>query len=323
MINLSIIIPVYNEINYLEIFTQRLLNSFKDYKVEYIFINDGSSDGSDLWLINYVNINTNNNFKLINLKKNYGKGNALHEGIKLAKGKLVLFQDADLELDTNDSLEMLKIINNNPSIDCLFGSRYLTGKLKKNNNYLNEFVGKLNSLIFNILFNQSLSDIHCGTKIISKNVLDKLNLTIKDFGFEIDIAAQISKNNFDIYEYGVSYFSRTKKEGKKINWIDGLKSYFYLFKTRFLQSNFSTTISIFYSVGYMSYIGSHFGSNFEKNIIIIFFSFIGLFIGLRRKLLTSSIVFLFLYLGILLDYSNIKFFIIILFFIMGLYLSKK
>jgi len=130
---------------------------------------------------------------------------------------------------------MLKIISGNVTMNCLFGSRYLSGKLKNNNNYLYEFVGKFNSLLFNILFKQSISDLHCGTKIISKEVLDSLNLTIKDFGVEIDLAAQISKKNYDIYEHGISYFSRTKKEGKKITWIDGLKSYFYLFKLRFVQ----------------------------------------------------------------------------------------
>ena len=132
---------------------------------------------------------------------------------------------------------MLKIISDDVAINCLFGSRYLTEKLKNNNNYLYEFVGKFNSLLFNILFNKSLSDLHCGTKIISKEILDSLNLTIKDFGVEIDLAAQISKKNYDIYEHGISYFPRTKKEGKKITWMDGLKSYFYLFKLRFIQKN--------------------------------------------------------------------------------------
>ena len=237
MLKLSIVIPVYNEINCLEQFTKKLLESFKNEMVEYIFVDDGSSDGSSDWLLIFCNNKLNKNCNLVALKKNIGKGNALHQGINIANGQFVLFQDADLELDTNDSLEMFKLITSDSAINCLFGSRNLSGKLKKNNNYLHAFIGKFNSLLFNILFNQSLSDLHCGTKIISKEVLNSLNLTIKDFGVEIDLAAQISKKKYNIHEYAISYFSRTKKEGKKITWIDGLKSYFYLFKLRFIQKN--------------------------------------------------------------------------------------
>ena len=236
MIKLSIIIPVFNEITCLEQFTKRLFESFKNEMVEYIFVDDGSYDGSGDWLLNFCSNKLNNDCKLIAVKHNMGKGNALHQGINNANGQYILFQDADLELDTNDSLKMLKIISGDLTMDCLFGSRYLLGK-PKNNNYLYEFIGKFNSLLFNILFNESLSDLHCGTKIISKKVLHSLNLTIKDFGVEIDLASQISKKNYEIYEYGISYFPRTKKEGKKITWIDGLKSYYYLFKLRFIQKN--------------------------------------------------------------------------------------
>jgi len=164
LLDLSILIPVFNEINYLDEFTKRLLNSFEDQDAEYIFINDGSSDGSREWLINFSHKSFKNKIKFINIDYNTGKGNALHKGIEIAKGNYVLFLDADLELDTNDSLEMYNIIKKQNNIQCLFGSRYLSGKLKKNNNYLNEFVGKLNSFIFNLLFSQSLSDLHCGAK---------------------------------------------------------------------------------------------------------------------------------------------------------------
>ena len=91
----------------------------------------------------------------------------------------------------------------------------MSGKLKKHNYFINELIGKINTLIFNLLFGQSLSDIHCGLKIFSRDVYDKINLSVNDFGLEIDIAAQIIKNNYFIYEVGVSYFSRTVSSGKK------------------------------------------------------------------------------------------------------------
>jgi glycosyltransferase involved in cell wall biosynthesis len=325
-LKLSIIIPVYNEIECLERFTTSLVNSFKNEKVEYIFINDGSNDGSAEWLSNYINqspsnINQSNNI-LINLPKNMGKGKALRKGLEVATGQYVLFQDSDLELDPQDSREMYDLIKQNPEMNILFGSRFTSGKLKANKKFINEIFVKVNSIIFNILFQQSISDLHCGTKIISKKVIDKIQLSINDFGIEIDIASQIAKNNFRIYEYGVSYYSRTKVQGKKVTWVDGVLSYFYLFKTRFIDNDISVLLSILYSILYMIFVGSYFGMGIGKMIVIIFFSILGSFIGLHKKLFTSSLVFLFIYFGSLFSKGNGKIYTVLIGFIIGMYISK-
>ena len=144
LFKLSILIPIYNEIAYLDEFTNRLKKSFDNEDAEYIFINDGSTDGSNEWLDQFVSNQKNQRNKLINLKRNCGKGKALQQGIKNSTGDYLLFQDADLELDTADSLEMFQIIKNNPRIECVFGSRYLAGKLTRSKNYLYKFVGKFN-----------------------------------------------------------------------------------------------------------------------------------------------------------------------------------
>lgn len=323
MASLSILIPVFNELNNLEQFTKNLLKSFDSINAELIFINDGSNDGSAEWLDNFCNHNSEKNIQLINFEKNKGKGKAIQEGLKVSKGDYILLQDADLELDTQDSLELYKMIKNDNNIQCIFGSRYLSGKIKKNQNILNALFGKINSIIFNLLFNQSLSDVHCGCKIISKYVKEKINLTINDFGLEIDIASQISKQKIEIYEYGISYFPRTVSQGKKITWIDGVKSYFYLFKTRFIDNNFATQISIIYSSGYMAYVGSYFGMGIGKDMMIIFLLFVGLFIGLHRKIFSSTIILLFIYFGSLFSQGNGKIYTVLLGFIIGLYISKK
>ena len=314
---------MYNEINSLEKFTNNLISIFQNENVEYIFINDGSTDGSKEWLLKLTEKKQKNNIKFIDLKDNIGKGHALHNGIEESRGDYILFQDADLELDPRDSLEMFNIIKNDKNIECIFGSRYLSGKLKKNDNYLNEIVVKFNSLLFNLLFGQSLSDLHCGTKIISSEILKNLKLTIKDFGFEIDVASQISRNNCDIYEFGISYFARSKLEGKKITWVDGLKSYLYMFKTRFLQNEISITISIVYSTIYMIYIGSFFGMGVGKNLVICLFALTGLFIGLHNKILNSSLILLFLYIGSLFSKGNGKIYTVLIGFFIGIYLVKK
>ncbi len=320
---LSILIPVYNEIQYLDIFTNRLKKSFAKEEVEYIFINDGSTDGSKEWLENYIDKEDSKKNILINITKNQGKGNALHQGLKKSKGQYILFQDSDLELNTNDSLEMYNIISDNKNIECIFGSRYVSGKLKQNSNFLNELINKINSFIYNIIFFQSISDVHCGAKIITKDIKNKINLKIKDFGFEIDLASQIAKNKIDIFEYGISYFARTVEEGKKITWIDGLKSYYYLFKTRFVDNELSTQFSIIFSIIYMVYVGSHFGMGIGTNLVMIFTLIVGLFIGIKRKIGSSSIIFLFIYIGGLFSKGNGKIYSVIIGFIIGIYISRR
>ena len=108
------------------------------------------------------------------------------------------------------------MISTKKDIKCIFGSRYLSGKLKKNNYFFNNLVGKINSLIFNVFFT-IIKDVHCGLKILHRSVLEKIQLSINDFGIEIDLASQIVRNNFFIYEYGVSYFFRSKLQGKKLH----------------------------------------------------------------------------------------------------------
>ena len=127
--SVSIIVPIYNEINYLEIFIERLISNFKNEDVQYIFVNDGSDDGSTEWLSKNLHTLQINNYQYINLSKNKGKGYALRKGLQLVTCEYVLFIDSDMEYDSRDGLEMYFIIKNNPKIDVLFGSRYLTGKL--------------------------------------------------------------------------------------------------------------------------------------------------------------------------------------------------
>ena len=323
-INLSIVIPVFNEELYIEDLFYDLKKYFNYDDIEVIFINDGSYDNSKLIL---ENIKTTKNFnfrlKILNFKKNLGKGKAVREGLKASKGEYLLLQDADLELDVKDSRELYEIIIKDDKIKCIFGSRYLSGKLKKHNYFVNELVGKFNTLLFNIFFGQSLTDIHCGLKIMHKDVYNKINLTINDFGLEIDIVSQIIKSNFFIYEVGVSYFSRTIKAGKKITWMDGLKSYYYLFKVRFIDNPLSTKISILISCAYMIYVGSHFGSGLGNHLFILFFFLMGLIIGLKNKIISSLTIFLFILLGSLFGSGQGKVLAVLLFFVLGIILVSK
>ena len=322
-IKLSVVIPVYNEAPYLPSLFDDLIKYFDTNDTEIIIVDDGSNDGSTE-IINDFKLNKNYNFdyKTIRLDINSGKGKALRIGIKNSCGEYVLLQDADLELDMKDSLEMYQMIQANDEIKCIFGSRYLSGKLKKNNYFFNNLVGKINSLIFNIFFSQSLSDVHCGLKILRGSVVKKLNLTINDFGIEIDLASQIVRNNFFIYEFGVSYYFRTKAQGKKISWIDGIKSFYYLIKVRFFDNNISTNLSILYSSIYMAYVGSHFGMGLGNLLFIIGFFIIGTIIGIKFKILSSTVIFVSIYIGSFFGKGNGTSLSVLIFFIIGIFLAR-
>ena len=323
-IDLSIIIPIYNEAKFINRLFDDLKKYFNTKSVEVIFVDDGSNDDTPQLIKEFEKKDSYKfNFIPIKLDINSGKGKAIQTGIKNSLGKYILLQDADLELDTKDASEMYQMIKNNNEIKCIFGSRYLSGKLKKNNYFFNNLVGKINSLIFNIFFSQSISDVHCGLKILDRSVIEKINLTVNDFGIEIDIASQIVRNNFFIYEFGVSYYFRTKSQGKKITWIDGIKSFYYLIKARFFDNPTSTNISILFSSLYMAYVGSYFGMGLGKTLFIIIFFMLGLIIGLRYKILPSAFIFFFIYIGSLLGSGQGKVLAVLLFFILGLYFAKK
>ena len=322
--NLTIIIPVFNEENFLYSLFDQIKFYFNNDKVEVIFVDDGSTDRSSE-ILKEIKEKKNYKFlfKLLKLDINSGKGKAIQTGLKNSQGEYILLQDADLELDTKDAREMYDMVIKNRDIKCIFGSRYLSGKLKKNNYFFNNLIGKINSLIFNIFFSQSLSDVHCGLKILHRNVIEKIKLSVNDFGIEIDLASQIVRNNFFIYEFGVSYFFRSKAQGKKITWVDGLKSFYYLIKVRFFDNSASTNLSIIYSSIYMAFVGSHFGMGLGNTLFIIFFFIFGLILGIHYKILSSSIIFGFILIGSFFGKGNGTTLAVILFFILGLFFARN
>ena len=322
-IKLSIVIPVFNEEKFVKKLFFQLKNYFNEKNIEIIFVDDGSTDTS----INILKdlkqkIQYKFTFDIVKIDINSGKGKAIQTGIKKSRGNYILLQDADLELDSKDAKEMYDIISKNNEIKCIFGSRYLTGKLKKNNYFFNNLVGKINSFIFNIFFSQSISDVHCGLKILDRSIIKKIKLSVNDFGIEIDLASQIVKNNFNIYEFGVSYYFRSKAEGKKITWVDGFKSFYYLIKVRFFDNSISTNLSIVYSSIYMAYIGSYFGLGLGKTLFIIIFYIIGLVIGLKFKIIPSSIIFFSIFIGSLFGQGQGKVLSVLFFFIVGIYFAN-
>ena len=323
-IELTILIPVYNEIHLLEKFVKNLVNTFKKKIIKFVFIDDGSTDGSNDWLLRNIPIICKlYKYDLISLKKNMGKGFAIRQGITKIEGDYVLCIDSDLEYDPKDGLEIYEIAKNNNYIDVIYGSRYLGGKIQLRKHFFHDIAVRINTYIFNILFDQSITDLHTGTKVIKSKLIKNLKLTLKRFGLEIDMSSQIAKQNYNIYEYGISYVERSKSQGKKITFIDGVLSYYFLFKTRFLQNDAATSLSIIYSVSFMTYAGTYFGMGNGKILVVGFFILIGLMLGINRKIIPLSLIFLSFYLGSLFSAGNGRIYPIIILFIISFILSKK
>mgnify|MGYP003332681063 FL=1 len=323
-VNASIVVPVFNEVKLIQSFVNNLFETFKNKKVKFIFIDDGSRDGSADWLQNNLSkIFNKEKYELILLNKNHGKGYAIKEGIKIIEGSYTLFIDSDLEYQPQDLYEMHNVVLKNPDIKVLYGSRNLGAKIQLRRYFLNGIAVKLNTWIYNFLFNQSLTDLHTGSKIIDNALLKELNISTNGFGLEIVISSEIAKRKINIFEYGISYYERSFEQGKKITFIDGIKSYYFLFRERFIQNDLQTRVSLIYSFLFMSYAGTFFGMGKGKLLVIIFFMIIGLLIALNRKIIPLSLVFFLTYVGSLFSKGNGKIYTTILFFLIGLYLSKK
>lgn len=320
----TLIIPIYNELPTLHSLCQKLKESFLNFPIKYIFVDDGSKDGSYKWLNeNAKDFFDKSDFDIISLKKNYGKGYAIKQGIKKIETEYTLFIDSDLEYQPQDLFEMLDVILKNKDIEVLYGSRNLGSKTQLRRYFLNGIAVKINTWIFNFLFNQSLTDLHTGSKIIKSSLLKKLNISTNGFGLEIVMSSEIARRNINIFEYGISYYERSFEQGKKITVVDGIKSYYYFFKQRFIENDIETKISLVYSFCFMTYAGTYFGMGSGKILVVLLFMLIGLMIALNRKIIPLTIIFSLTYFGSLFSKGNGKIYTTVLFFFIGLYLSKR
>ncbi|MDC3120319.1 glycosyltransferase family 2 protein [Candidatus Pelagibacter sp.] len=226
---LSIIIPVFNEKHTIQKILNKIYN-LKNLKKELIVVNDASTDGTK----EILNRNKNKITYLIHHKKNLGKGAAIQTAKKFIKGDVVIIQDADLEYDPGDYMKLLNFITKGYNV--VYGSRVL-GKnryLSKNfSSVLRIFYNHMLTLLSNILNNQKLTDAHTCYKMFSSKIFLNIQLKEKDFSFCPEITTKIGLKNEKIREVPIKYNGRSYEEGKKINFIDGLKAILTLFKYRF------------------------------------------------------------------------------------------
>jgi glycosyltransferase involved in cell wall biosynthesis len=253
---LSIIVPVYNERHTLGSVLAIVAQSLPNVSKEIIVVDDDSKDGTRDWLkANFpngarrgstVDIDNEGNLTFkgpeessittiypIFHERNRGKGGGLQTGFAASRGDVLVIQDADLEYDPKDWEQMYDLIAKRKVADVVFGSRFY-GQPHRSLYFHHYLANRFISFFFNLVFNQTLSDIEACYKMMTGSVARSLHLTANDFGIEVEICAKIARQrNLRIYELGISYFGRTYAEGKKVTWKDGFKALWYVLKFRF------------------------------------------------------------------------------------------
>ena len=222
---LSVIIPCYNEATTIVEIVQRL-KALSLHDMEIIVVDDGSSDGTRAVLEKDIKPIVD---KIIYHKINMGKGAALRTGFLEATGDVVVVQDADLEYDPRNILDMLKLIIDDKA-DVVFGSRFLGGNPHRVLYFWHYIGNAILTFLSNMFTNLNLSDMETCYKMFRKEVIKKIVIKENRFGFEPEITAKISRKQYRIYEIGISYYGRTYAEGKKIGWKDGFRAIYCILK---------------------------------------------------------------------------------------------
>ena len=229
---LSIIIPCYNEEKTVHLILDKVckVRLPNNITTEVIIVNDCSKDNTRSVIENYMLNKPNVDFKLFNHSTNMGKGAAIHNGISKASGDYLIIQDADLEYNPDEySLLIQPVLDG--FADVVFGSRFMGGNPHRILFFWHSLGNKFLTSFSNAFTNLNLTDMETCYKLFRTDIIQKINLKEKRFGFEPEVTAKISRvKNARIYEVGISYYGRTYEEGKKIGWRDGFRAIWCILK---------------------------------------------------------------------------------------------
>jgi glycosyltransferase involved in cell wall biosynthesis len=225
---LSVIVPVFNERSTVAEIVRRMRTVQLPVEREIVIVDDGSYDGTADVLTQL----RDSTVRVIKHAENRGKGSAIRSGLESATGDLVLVQDADLEYDPEDWPRLLApVLKGRARV--VYGSRF-TGE-RRNMLFLHWVGNRFLSLVTNVLYNSTLSDMETCYKLFDRRVLDGMRLKADRFDFEPEFTAKVLRRGIRIYEVPISYAGREPDEGKKITWQDGLTALWTLVKYRFVD----------------------------------------------------------------------------------------
>jgi glycosyltransferase involved in cell wall biosynthesis len=222
----SFIVPAYNEAATIGELLDRI--AALDLDSQVIVIDDGSTDGTAEVV---EDRRSRNGGILLISQENRGKGAAVRAGIPHVDGEIVVIQDADLENDPADAPTLIEPIERGVA-DVVFGSRFIGGRPQRAYLFWHYVGNRFLSLVTNVLFNTTLSDMETGFKAFRADVLRSLDLREDDFAIEPEITGKVCKRKLRIYELPIAYYGRTHAEGKKITWRDGFRALFVLLRVR-------------------------------------------------------------------------------------------
>ncbi len=234
---LSIVMPVYNEAFYVEQTIRHVLKApLPDgLERELIIVNDASTDGTREVLERlHSMLEESHRVRLFHQEVNQGKGAAVRRGIDECSGDLILIQDADLEYDPSDYMQLVQPILNGDA-DAVYGSRYLPAHYRRVLRFWHSHGNRFLTLLSNACTNLDLTDMETCYKLVRARILKSIPLRSKRFGIEPELTAKLAKRGCRIFEVPVSYRGRSYQEGKKITWKDGLKALFVILKYRFVD----------------------------------------------------------------------------------------
>lgn len=228
IMKVTIIIPVYNEVNTIEEILRRV--EAENIATEILIVDDGSTDGTREKL---DSITEDAHLRIFFHEHNQGKGAAVRTGIKNAKGDVILIQDADLEYDPRDYPALFKPIEEGIA-DVVYGSRFLGGP-RRTAMFWHMVANKSLTFMTNLLYNTILSDMETGYKVFKREIVKDMKLRANRFDFEPEFTAKILKRKARVYEVPISFNPRDYEDGKKIGIGDAFQAVWALLKYRFVD----------------------------------------------------------------------------------------
>jgi len=227
---LSIVIPVFNEVNTMKEVIERVreVHLPQVARREIVIVDDCSTDGTRDLLANYKD---QNGFKIVFHDRNRGKGAALRTGIAETTGSIVVIQDADLEYDPQEYPKLLAPLLAGKA-DVVYGSRFAGGESKRVLYFWHSVGNRFLTTLSNMFTNINLTDMETCYKVFRGEVIRSIRIEEDRFGIEPEVTSKVARMGCRIYEVGISYSGRTYAEGKKINWKDGVRAVWCILKYR-------------------------------------------------------------------------------------------